>query len=612
MQCSETRELLSAYIDGVLDTNENSAVREHLRICSECSRNLADLQETIRLLRSLGEVTPPESFRQELRARLEREPLPAGRIKNLIWTQKARYWLSGPGKYLAASVVIIGLGVSTGLYNLLQSGLFPQSASYDMALEQKAGDRVALESAPEKSKADSMTDMQLNDQDAGSTKASATDPVKDTAGKQKITSDESDMLHQPDGNRLPEQNEMFIAGAPADEALRKALAPEGKGGGAVEPAADQPAGNSDNYSLANPEGVNPGIVDSGTTNSGTIGSGTTGSGTAESGAVSQEATGSDPAASVSSAPEDSSGAGSTSPVQPFVESSGEMVTAMRVPESETTALEAYPKAPEKRAGNQATNPDSDTGVSNESENPAGEEALLNQQRLISQSTRTEPAGETGEISIAADVSGAAAPGSNVKDRDQEAAKDGFLSIEVSDYDDFDSKLTVLVDRFNGIVESTASTAGKSVSAGFVIRVPVNNFNEMLRQIEALGRVTGKKVSDRDVSAEIAETQSRMSNLQKEEERLLGLVDKAKSLDEALTLEKELARVRDEMEKTQGKLNTLNVSGKFSLIRLDIREAVAAEAEPALQTSTAGWLLPTALVASGIGGLAYYFRIRRKG
>jgi len=160
------------------------------------------------------------------------------------------------------------------------------------------------------------------------------------------------------------------------------------------------------------------------------------------------------------------------------------------------------------------------------------------------------------------------------------------------------------------VESSTSTTGELVNAGFVIRVPANNFNEMLGKIEALGKVAEKQVSDRDVSTEIDESQSRMDNLRNEEERLLGLVDKAKSLDEALTLEKELARVRDEIEQIRGKLNTLNESGQFSLIRLDIREAAPAEAEPVPEKSAARWLLPTALIIAGIGGVIYYFRIRR--
>ena len=295
-----------------------------------------------------------------------------------------------------------------------------------------------------------------------------------------------------------------------------------------------------------------------------------------------------------------------------MKSSEVLITAMETPESGTTTSEAYPKSPEESAGSVLITPNYDSGASKNSEKSVNEDVLLYQQRQISQSNKTEPASETGKPSGTADVSEDAAVTNNgIKGViDQEAAKDGFLSIEVSNYEEFETKLTGLVDRFNGSVESSTSTTGELVNAGFVIRVPANNFNEMLGKIEALGKVTGKQVSDRDVSTEIDESQSRMDNLRNEEERLLGLVDKAKSLDEALTLEKELARVRDEIEQIRGKLNTLNESGQFSLIRLDIREAAPAEAEPVPEKSAAGWLLPTALIIAGIGGVIYYFRIRR--
>ncbi len=569
MQCSEIRELLSAYIDGVLDTNENISVKEHLRNCSECSRDLADLQETIRLLHSLGEIRPPEGFRQDLRGKLEKEPLPAGSIKNLFWTQKARRWISGPGKYLAASFIIIGLGLSSGIYNLLQSGMLPKSASYDLALEQKTEsgtDRAALESAPQKGKENSMADMRLNDF-GGSPKASATDSVKSAAGDQEIPAGESDTASSTAGNPQAEQNEGFIAGAPADETLRKALAPEGKGGGPAAPAPDQTAGNSINYSAAVPENAD---------------SGSGGLGAADAGAIAQGPA--DPETTVlrksyqEGASQDSI---TTQPQQPFMKSSEVLITAMETPEAGTTTSEAYPESPEESAGSVLITPNYDSGASENSEKSVS----------VSEDAALSNNGIKGEI-------------------DQEAAKDGFLSIEVSNYEEFEPKLTGLVDRFNGSVESSTSLTGGLVNAGFVIRVPANSFNEMLGKIEALGKVTGKQVSDRDMSTEIDESQSRMDNLRNEEERLLGLVDKAKSLDEALTLEKELARVRDEIELIQGKLNTLNESGQFSLIRLDIREAAPAEAEPVPEKSAAGWLLPIALIIAGIGGVIYYFRIRR--
>jgi anti-sigma factor RsiW len=52
------RELLGAYVLGVLDPDEVRAVDEHVATCAECRQDLADLRE---MKDSLGEV-PPEAF----------------------------------------------------------------------------------------------------------------------------------------------------------------------------------------------------------------------------------------------------------------------------------------------------------------------------------------------------------------------------------------------------------------------------------------------------------------------------------------------------------------------------------------------------------------------
>ena len=122
MQCSEIRELLSEYIDDVLDEKEKSAIEEHIRTCSTCFQEMTDLQETVNLLHSLGEVTPPGEFRKQLRVKLEKLPPPVIKSSG-TWLNRAARWFSGSKKYAAAAVIIISLGVSIGVYKLSQGEL---------------------------------------------------------------------------------------------------------------------------------------------------------------------------------------------------------------------------------------------------------------------------------------------------------------------------------------------------------------------------------------------------------------------------------------------------------------------------------------------------------
>ena len=71
--CEQFQEMLSAYIDDLVQPDEKSELEEHLEKCPQCQQELNELQETVNLIRSLQgeELVPPASFRRELRQKLE-------------------------------------------------------------------------------------------------------------------------------------------------------------------------------------------------------------------------------------------------------------------------------------------------------------------------------------------------------------------------------------------------------------------------------------------------------------------------------------------------------------------------------------------------------------
>lgn len=138
MQCNDLQEMLSAYIDGVLDENEISAVENHIRVCSFCSQELTALWETVKLLNSLGEVNPPGEFRSQLMQRLETMPEEDAKGRGRVDGPKLtgmRQWFRGVDKYLVAAVLMMGLGIGTGLYKL---AVATGSQTFDLALGAKA------------------------------------------------------------------------------------------------------------------------------------------------------------------------------------------------------------------------------------------------------------------------------------------------------------------------------------------------------------------------------------------------------------------------------------------------------------------------------------------
>ncbi|MFC1973972.1 zf-HC2 domain-containing protein [Chloroflexota bacterium] len=61
-QCRKVQNKLSAYIDGILNTNNKSSVEQHLKECEICHRELESLKITVQLIRRMPQMSVPRSF----------------------------------------------------------------------------------------------------------------------------------------------------------------------------------------------------------------------------------------------------------------------------------------------------------------------------------------------------------------------------------------------------------------------------------------------------------------------------------------------------------------------------------------------------------------------
>lgn len=110
MQCHEIQESLSAYFDGMLDPSVMEAVDRHLMECSVCRSEAEDLKMIVQLVRELPEVDPPEGFRTDLRAKLERIPAPAGKTGVIQKLSRGRW--SAFVALAASFLLVVGTAAS--------------------------------------------------------------------------------------------------------------------------------------------------------------------------------------------------------------------------------------------------------------------------------------------------------------------------------------------------------------------------------------------------------------------------------------------------------------------------------------------------------------------
>ena len=132
-----------------------------------------------------------------------------------------------------------------------------------------------------------------------------------------------------------------------------------------------------------------------------------------------------------------------------------------------------------------------------------------------------------------------------------------LSLEVEDVQGATVQVRVIAESLGGFVEQLSSSGGPECQrANVTIRVLQDQFFSALDRIEALGIVLSRNLGSEDVSEQFIDLEARLKSALREEQSLLKLLERAGLVSEILAIERELARVRSEIERFQGQLNFL--------------------------------------------------------
>jgi anti-sigma factor RsiW len=113
MQCSSAAAMLGAYLDGELRPDQLVVVQEHLRSCTHCSLEIAEMARLQRSVRGArGHFTPSAEFRRKMQKQISRPP----RRNWLFWSAPIGVAFA---TVLLAAIVWIGHGHRVAAYSEL-------------------------------------------------------------------------------------------------------------------------------------------------------------------------------------------------------------------------------------------------------------------------------------------------------------------------------------------------------------------------------------------------------------------------------------------------------------------------------------------------------------
>ena len=107
-----------------------------------------------------------------------------------------------------------------------------------------------------------------------------------------------------------------------------------------------------------------------------------------------------------------------------------------------------------------------------------------------------------------------------------------------------------------IAETTFNSESGPASATITIRVPSQGLDSVIDRITKLGKLLSKQISAQEVTEEYVDLGSRRRNLEKEEQRLIELLQRAGKMRDLLEVEQTLARVRGQIEQISGRMRYL--------------------------------------------------------
>jgi uncharacterized protein DUF4349 len=133
---------------------------------------------------------------------------------------------------------------------------------------------------------------------------------------------------------------------------------------------------------------------------------------------------------------------------------------------------------------------------------------------------------------------------------------GKLDLVVDDYDATHAKLEALLNAAGGYIDSTqvAHREGAVGAATIVVRIPSEQFATIIPKLRTLGEIESESTAAEDITDQYVDLSARLASAKTLEKRLLELAsERTGNVENLLAVERELARVRGEIEGYEGRI-----------------------------------------------------------
>lgn len=197
---------------------------------------------------------------------------------------------------------------------------------------------------------------------------------------------------------------------------------------------------------------------------------------------------------------------------------------------------------------------------------------LKRQTIVNQTSEKESKAQSVSLNQAD------APNAASEAAERKIIRNANLTIEVASPGDSQRRIVSIAEAHQGFVVTSEATQRTTedktkpeITVNLVVRVPAAQFNQAMEEIRAVGaRVTQEKITGQDVTEEFIDLEARMKNQKALEAQFLEIMKRASKVEEALNVQQELAEVRTEIEKLEGRRRFLENQASLSTINVTLQ------------------------------------------
>ena len=157
-------------------------------------------------------------------------------------------------------------------------------------------------------------------------------------------------------------------------------------------------------------------------------------------------------------------------------------------------------------------------------------------------------------------------------------RNGELTIELDSPEEAQRRIAAIAEKHGGFVVNSESRrndgnqqAAPRISINVIARVPAAKFAEAVAEIEQMGgSLLHRKITGQDVTEEFIDLEAQIRAKRALESQFLEIMKRAQKVSEALEVQTQLAEVRGEIERLEGRRRFLENQAALSTITVTLQ------------------------------------------